>query len=128
MGVGATIAAWAVGCLVFALAVYGIWAAGWWFAGRNAQIGGQVNRGSYNFQQGHMDELSNQIADLQRITGQIAAADPDQATQLKAQRLAEAQQACRTARDITQPDPDLATWRGQNCFAGAVSATSVYNN
>ncbi|MCW2902224.1 MAG: hypothetical protein JWO67_4489 [Streptosporangiaceae bacterium] len=116
------------GILLLGAIVLGGWAAGWWFRAQDAQIGGQVSRGSYEFQQSRMDALSGQIADLTRITGQINGADPEQAAQLKAQRLAEAQQACRTARDITQPDPSEASWRDANCTAGAVSAASTYNN
>lgn len=131
MSFGGVIACWAVGILVVAGAILGIWDAGWWFAGKDAQLGGQVDRSSYNFQQGHMDQLSSEIADLGRITTQITGVPADQAAALKAQRLAEAQQACRTARDITDAtmnqESGLLDWRNQNCAAGSVSPTSQYS-
>lgn len=127
-GIGAGVVGTAVAALALVGIVFGGWEAGWWFKAQDAQREGQVTRSSVNFQQGHMDQLSNEILDLTKITTQIASAPPDQAPALKAQRLAEASDACRIARDITQPDPDEASWRSANCFAGAVAPSSSYNN
>lgn len=114
--------------VVIVLLSVGGWALGWWFKGQDSQLQWQTDRNSGAYQQGHTDALSNEILDLSKITGQIAAADPTQAPLLKAQRAAEAQIACRNAEAITQPDPDIATWRSQNCVSGALAPTSVYNN
>jgi hypothetical protein len=127
-GVGTTVAVFAGIIVLVVLLSIGGWALGWWFKSNDAQIAGRVNRGSYSFQQSRMDELSHQIADLTNISTQISQADPEQAAMLKAQRKAEAQEACTTARDITQPDPDEDTWRAANCFAGAVASNSSYNS
>jgi hypothetical protein len=127
-GVGTAVAIFAGVIVLIVLLSIGGWALGWWFKGNDAQLEGKVNRASYGFQQSRMDELSRQIADLTNISTQIAQADPEQAAMLKAQRKAEAQEACTVARDITQPDPDEDTWRAANCFAGALSPASSYNS
>lgn len=127
-GIGAALAIFAGIIVIVVLLSVGGWALGWWFKGNDAQLEGKVNRSSYGFQQSRMDELSHQISDLNNISTQISQADPEQAAMLKAQRKAEAQEACTTARDITQPDPDEDTWRAANCFAGAVATGSSYNS
>jgi hypothetical protein len=131
-GIGAGVVGTAVAALALVGIVFGGWEAGWWFKAQDAQREGVVTRSSTNFQQGHMDELSNEIADLSRIGTQIAQAPADQAAALKAQRLAEAQQACSTARDITDStmsqEASLLDWRTKNCVAGSVAPASPYNN
>lgn len=119
---------WCVGVLVLVGVVFGGWEAGWWFTGQDAQRQWAVDKSSGAYQQGHADQLSNEILDLNKINGQIAAAGPEQAAQLKAQRAAEGQMACRDAEDISDPAPDEAAWRSQNCFAGALAPASAYNN
>lgn len=126
--IGTVLAWFGVVVLVIGLITLGGWGAGWWFRTQDSQLQWQVDKNSGAYQQGHTDQLSNAILDLDKINGQITAADPEQAAQLKAQRSAEGQMACRLARDITQPAPDEATWRDQNCFAGALAPASKYNN
>lgn len=117
------------GLIVFAAVVLGGWQAGWWFRTQDVNREAVVNRESYGFQQSRMDELGNLITDLNKITVQITEIpDPTQNAALRAQRLAEADQACRVARDITFPPSDQAQWRDGNCTAGTVSPSSPYSN
>jgi len=106
-----------LGVLVLAVVIFGGWKLHWWFRGQEAQLGGQTNRGSYGFQQAHMDQTTSLISDISRIDAQIAAADPAQKPTLAAQRTAEVAETCRLARDIQNPPADILSWHTLNCSA-----------
>lgn len=105
-----------VGLVVLAAIVFGLWEAGWWFRGQDAQRNGQVSQDSYGYQEAHKDQLANEISSIKGIDSQLASIkDPNQLATLEAQRRAELNEACRTSDQIQQLPNDQALWVGQNC-------------
>jgi hypothetical protein len=123
---------WVTGTSVIVLLaalVLGGWQAGWWFAGQNASRQAHLIRNGYSNQQTLREQITQQIANVDTITSQIAAIhDQNQAAALKAQRAAVAGIACQDAAEVTgDPLPaQQAAWVGKNCQAGVVRPGSPY--
>ena len=115
--------------LVLAVLILVGWQAGWWFAGQNATREAHLIRNGYSSQQSLREQITQQIANVDTLTTQIAATkDSNLTSALKAQRAAVAGIACQDAAGVTgDPLPaQQAQWVTVNCAAGAVRPGSPY--
>ncbi len=105
------------------------WQAGWWFAGQNATREAHLIRNGYSNQQTLREQITQQIANIDTLTTQIAAThDRNLISALTAQRAAVAGIACQDAAGVTgDPLPaQQAQWVTVNCAAGAVRPGSRF--
>ena len=130
----ATFWKWA-GVGVFGLAVVtgliiGGWQLGWWFQAQNATRQAQNTQNGYSNQSTLRQQVTAQLATVETITTQRAAAGTDQSVTaaLRAQRMGIASIVCADAAQISgTPLPaEQAQWVSVNCSAGTVSPSSSF--
>jgi hypothetical protein len=121
-----------VGCVALVLTValiLGGWQAGWWFTAQNATRQAELTQNGYSNQVTLRQQVTSQLATVETITTQIAAAGTDQSliTALDAQRMGIAGIVCGDAAQITgTPLPvTQAQWVAANCASGTVSPNSA---
>lgn len=107
------------------LASVAAWRGWWWFANNGATLQNQQIQNGVSNQESLAGQVRAKLADVTAETVQIAA-HPDLAAALKAQRAAEAGEACADASQITgvQLAAPIITWVDRNCSLGALSPTS----
>lgn len=87
------LAALAVLAAIAGIAVGG-WQLGWWLQQSAVNHQSHINRSSYEFQTTLREQMFKKITDVHDIDVQVAAATPDNAAPLRAQRTAIVQQVC----------------------------------
>jgi len=119
-----------VGALaLIAALILGGWAAGWWFTNQNIGREAHAIRNGYSNQQTLREQITQQIANVDTLTTQIAAThDRNLIAALTAQRASIAGIACQDAAGVTgDPLPaQQAQWVTANCAAGVIRPGSRY--
>ncbi len=119
-----------VGALaLIAALILGGWAAGWWFTNQNIGREAHAIRNGYSNQQTLREQITQQIANVDTLTTQIAAThDRNLIAALTAQRASIAGIACKDAAGVTgDPLPaQQAQWVTANCAAGVIRPGSRY--
>ena len=125
---GLTVAAFCsvvVAVILLGALILGGWQAGWWFSNQDVNRQTQQIQNSDSNQRSLQSDLTNQIANVENITTQMASATGQQLADLHAQRLGIARIACDDATQISTPLRDgLGAWVHANCLAGTVSPGS----
>lgn len=120
----------AVGLALLVGLIVGGWQLGWWFQAQNATRQAENTQNGYANQTTLRQQVTSQLAQVDTITTQIAAAGTDAGLihALKVQRMAIAGTVCSDAAQITgTPLPQQqAEWVSANCSDSTVSPDSTY--
>ena len=116
-----------LGCVLLGAVIVGLWQVGWIFSNANVNRQTQQIQNSDSSQRSLVSDLTSQIANVEGITSQMAAASGQQLADLRAQRLGVARIACQDAAQLSGSDvlgDGVPQWIKSNCLAGTVSPGS----
>ena len=116
-----------IGFAAVLVAVTVLWQIGWIFSNANVNRQTQQIQNSDSSQRSLVSDLTSQIANVEGITSQMAAASGQQLADLRAQRLGVARIACQDAAQLSGSDvlgDGVPQWIKSNCLAGTVSPGS----
>lgn len=107
------------------------WKLNWFVAEKNADRQAHIIRRGYSNQETLREEMTKNIAEVNRVTVQIAQSQSDPATvqALVAQRAVIVNIVCDSAAKITGDklsSAQQAQWVQANCEAGSISPSSEY--
>jgi hypothetical protein len=119
-------------CAVIALVTLVGWQVGWWFRTEDTNRQAQLDKQGIGYQQPLQNQIGEGIREVLTLNVQLTTnQNPQEIGVLDASRKATVVRICQEAAQVNPAVPlqgDQATFVADNCYAGSISPTSVYNH